>query len=180
LHALTDPVFRMWIEVKSKSRNLCFDFMPHQDLRDYETEIESRIASFRSDGLKSLDDRLIELIRCFNNNQFFVDERIRILPKVENIRLQAINNNNVLIAQAGKRKYFFIVSRKTVNEEDVAAFQGSIKSLKIIKPKVVLITPFGIEPAAKLLAKQKYFLLWNRGDVVKLLYFYKGYNTLIA
>ncbi len=180
IYGITDPVFRMWIEVKSKSRNLCFDFMPNQELHDYETEIESKIASFKSDGLKSLDDRLMELISCFNNNQFFVDERVRMLPKVENITLQTINNHNVLSAQTGKRKYFFIVSRKPVNEEDVTGFQNSIKSLKTIRPKVVLISPFGIEPAAKLLAKQKYFMLWNRDDVVRLLYFYKGYNTLIA
>jgi hypothetical protein len=180
MYAITDPVFRMWIQVKSKSRNLCFDFMPNLELRDYETEIESRIASFKSDGLKSLDDRLKELICCFNNNHFFIDERVRVLPKVENIALQAVNDHNILTAQAGKKKYFFIVSRKTVNEEDVAGLQSSIKSLKTIKPKVVLITPFGIEPAAKLLAKQKHFLLWNREDVVRLLYFYKGYNTLIA
>jgi DNA-binding Lrp family transcriptional regulator len=180
LYAITDPLFRIWIEVKFKSRNLCFDFIPSQEFNDYAKEVELRIASFRAEQGKSLNNKLIELISCFDNNRFFIDERVRLLPKVERITSKILCRHSILSAEGGKKKCFFIVARKRVNEEYVSELYDRIKAIKTKRPRIVLITLFGIEPAAKVSAKQKSFLIWNRDDTVRLFNFYKGYNSLIA
>ena len=180
LYAITDPMFRMWVEVKSKSRNLCFDFMPKREWDDYANEIEARIISFKAEQLKSFDNRVIELINSFNNDHFFIDERIRILPKVENISLKKYRKYGILKAQTLKKKCLFVLCRKKTDEEDVADIFENLKNFKAANPKITIITSFGIEPAAKLLAKQKSFCIWDKNDIARLFNFYKGYNTLIA
>ncbi len=180
LYAITDPMFRMWIEVKSKSRNLCFDFMPKQEWDDYANEIEARIMSFKAEQLKSFDNRVTELINSFNDDQFFIDERVRVLPKVENISLRKYRKYGILKAETLKKKCLFVLCRKKIDEEDVADISERLKNFKAAKLKITIITSFGIEPAAKLLAKQKSFCIWDKKDIARLFNFYKGYNTLIA
>jgi len=180
LYAITDPMFRMWLEVKSKSRNLCFDFMPKQEWDDYANEIEARIMSFKSEQLKGFDNRVIELINSFNDDQFFIDERVRVLPKVENISLRKYRKYGILKSETLKKKCLFVLCRKKIDEEDVVDICKTIKDFKAARFKITMITSFGIEPVAKLLAKQKAFCIWDRNDIARLFNFYKGYNTLIA
>jgi AAA+ ATPase superfamily predicted ATPase len=180
LYAITDPMFRMWIEVKSKSRNLCFDFMPKQEWDDYSAEIHARIVSFKAEQVKNLESRLIELINSFNNDHFFIDERVRVLPKVENISLKKYRKYDILISQASKKKCLFILCRKKMDEEDIAGIYERLKNFKTAKPKTIIIASFGIEQAARLLAKQRSFCIWDKSDISRLFNFYKGYNALIA
>jgi hypothetical protein len=180
LYAITDPMFRMWIEVKSKSRNLCFDFMPKQEKDDYSDEIHARIASFKAEQGKNFKNRVIELINSFNNDHFFIDERVRVLPKVENINLKKYRKYDILTAQSSKKKCLFIICREKIDEEGITGIYESLKDFKTTKPKTIIIASFGIEPAAKLLAKQRSFCIWDKSDISRLFYFYKGYDALIA
>jgi len=180
LYSVTDAVFRMWIEVKSKPRNLCFDFMPEHERADYTDEIQERIAYFHSERKKSLDKRIIELISSFNDDQFFIDERVRLLPRVGTIELKHFDGNSYLITIKEKKRRVFVVSYKEVTEEDVYAVFSKIKSFKYNKPKIVLLAPIDIKAPAKLLAKQKQFCIWTKKDMARLFEFYKGYNALIA
>jgi len=180
LYSVTDAVFRMWIEVKSKPRNLCFDFIPGHERADYTDEIQERIAYFYSERKKSLDNRIIELISSFNDDQFFIDERVRVLPRVGPIELKRFDGNSFLITAKEKKRCVFVVSRKEVTEEDVYAVFNRIKSLQYNKPKIVILAPMDIKGPAKLLAKQKQFCIWTKKDMARLFEFYKGYNALIA
>ncbi len=180
LYSADDAVFRMWIEVKSTPRNLCFDFVPQQERADYAKEVESRISVFYAERKKSLDKRIAELISSFDNDHFFIDERTRVLPRVNSIELKHFDHKNLLISAKGKKRCLFIISQKRLTQEDVCGICSRIKSLRYRKPKVVLIAPEGIEPPAKLAAKQKQFCIWSKDDMARLFKFYKGYNALIA
>ncbi len=180
LYSITDPVFRLWIEVKSKPRNLCFDFIPQQDRADYADEIQERIAISCAERKKSLDKRIIELISSFNDDQFFIDERVRVLPRVSSMRFKQLDGNSLLITGRAKKKCLFIISSKEVAEEDVYGLSEKIRSLKYDKPKVILIAPRDISSSARLLAKQKHFWVWTDKDMSRLFEFFKGYNALIA
>lgn len=180
LYSISDPVFRMWIEVKSKPRNLCFDFIPQQERVDYPVCVEEKITNFCLERKKSLDKRIVELISSFNDDHFFIDERVRILPRVNSIRLKRIYGNSLLIAAKAKKKCLFVVLRKLVTEEDVCNISEKVRVLKKSKPKIVLIAPNGVEAGAKLMAKQKRYWIWAEEDITKLFKFYKGYNALIA
>jgi AAA+ ATPase superfamily predicted ATPase len=180
LYAITDAVFRMWVDMKSKSRNLCFDFIPKQEWNDYANEVESRIALFKEECLKSFDKKMAELIGSFNDDKFFIDERLRILPRIGKITLKKLHKYDILEADADKKKCLFVICRTSIREEDIVKILSSIKIVRKPKPKVIFIAPFGIELSAKLLAKQKYCWIWGRSDIIKLFTFYKGYNALIA
>jgi len=180
LYSVTDPVFRIWVEVKSKPRNLCFDFMPQHERADYTNEIQERVNAFYLERKKSLDKRVIELIGSFNDDQFFIDERVRVLPRVGSIGLKQLDENHVLITGKSKKKCLFIISRKDVTEEDVYDLSEKIRMLQYNKPKVVLLAPHDISSPARLLAKQKQFWVWTSKDIARLFEFYKGYNALIA
>jgi hypothetical protein len=180
LYTVTDAVFRMWIEVKSKPRNLCFGFIPDKERANYAGEVEERIVHFYSERKKGLDKRIIELISSFNDDQFFIDERVRVLPRVGSIQLKRLDHNNFLITAKGKKRCLFVVSRKEVTEEDVYIIFNKIRSLRYDKPKVMLLAPMDIDEQAKLLAKQKQFWIWTKDDIARLFEFYKGYNALIA
>lgn len=180
LYSVTDAVFRIWIEVKSRPRNLCFDFVPQQERADYADEIEERIAHFYSERKKSLDKRIIELISSFNDDQFFIDERVHVLPRVGSAQFKRLDHNNFLITGKAKKRCLFIVSQKEVTEEDVYMIFNRIRALRYNKPKVILLAPMDIDEPAKLLAKQKQFWIWTKDDIARLFEFYKGYNALIA
>jgi AAA+ ATPase superfamily predicted ATPase len=180
LYALTDSMFKMWVEIKSKPRNLYFDFMPIRGWDDYTNEIEARIIAFRFEQSKSFGNKVIELISSFNDDKFFIDERVRVLPKVESINLKKYHKYDILKASASKKGCVFVLCHKRVSEEDVADIYDKLRILKIIKNKIAILAFSGIEPAAKLMAKQKSFCLWDKNDIVKLFSFYKGYNVLIA
>ena len=180
LYSVTDAVFRMWIEGKSKPRNLYFDFVPQQARADYADEIQNRITDFNFERKKSFDKRVIELISSFNDDQFFIDERVRILPRVGSIQLRHLDHSSFLITAKGKKNCLFLVLLKDVEEEDVYMALRRIKMLRYKKPKVILLTPMGIRASAKLLAKQKQLWIWTKNDMARLFEFYKGYNALIA
>jgi len=180
LYSVTDAVFRMWIEVKSKPRNLCFDFIPGQERADYTGEIEERIGHFYSERKKGIDKRIIELIGSFNDDQFFIDERVRVLPRVSSMQFKRLDHNNFLITAKGKKRCLFVVSRKEVTEEDVYMILNRIRALRYNKPKIMLLAPMDIDEQAVLLAKQKQFSIWTKDDITRLFEFYKGYNALIA
>jgi len=180
LYSVTDPVFRIWVEVKSKPRNLCFDFMPQHERADYTNEIQERVNAFYLERKKSLDKRVIELIGSFNDDQFFIDERVRVLPRVGSIGLKQLDENHVLITGKSKKKCLFIISRKDVTEEDIYDLSEKIHMFQYNKPKVVLLAPHDISSPAMLLAKQKQFWVWTSKDIARLFKFYKGYNALIA
>jgi hypothetical protein len=105
---------------------------------------------------------------------------VRVLPRVEQISLKRYRKYGIVKAQALKKKCLFILCRKRIDEEDIIDISENIKDLKALRPKITVVTSFGIEPAAKLLAKQRSFCIWDKNDIARLFSFYKGYNTLTA
>ncbi|MDD5504537.1 MAG: ATP-binding protein [Candidatus Omnitrophica bacterium] len=180
LYAITDPMFRVWVEVKSNPRNLCFDFVPRQEWDDCPAQIENRIAVFRSEQQKSIGSRVVELLRLFDNDQFFIDERVRLLPRIEQIGLKKRQGYDMLKARTMKKACVFALFYKIIDEEAVMEIAQTLREDKTGRPKVVLIAYWGIEPAARLLAKQRLFCVWDKPDISRLFNFYKGYNYLIA
>ncbi|MFA5369225.1 MAG: ATP-binding protein [Candidatus Omnitrophota bacterium] len=180
LYAITDPVFRMWVEVKSNPRNLCFDFVPKREWDDYPAQVEARIAAFRSEQQKSVGSRIIDLLRLFDNDQFFIDERVRLLPKVEQVSLKKHRGYDILKARTMKKACVFVLFYKMIDEEAVMEIAQILKGQRSTRSKVVLIACSGIEPAARLMVKQRSFCVWDKPDIFRLFNFYKGYNSLIA
>jgi len=180
LYALTDSLFRLWVEVRSRPRNLCFDFMPKEDAVDYVREVEERISSFKSARKRRFDDKIADLVSSFRNDQFFIDERVRLLPHLSYIRQERLDHDNVLITASGKRRWLFVVSAGKVTEELIFEMLERFKARKYSNAKVVLIAAADIDGTATLLAKQKRLWVWNRGDLNRLFQFYKGYSEVIA
>jgi len=178
--SITDPLFRIWIEVKSKSRNLCFDFMPYEGTEGGSDEVYKRFLQFKSERSKTFHVKVAELISSFNDDLFFIDERLRVLPKVGRISFKRTSKYDLLKAEGRKKQCLFIVCRGIITEEVMAGIIEHVKDFKKIKPKVIIITPSGIYPSAKLMAKQKYYWVWDKDDTIRLFKFYKGINLLSA
>ena len=180
IYGVTDFAFRMWVEIKSKPRNLCFDFMPKEDAADYPSEVEERIASFRIESRKNFNQKIIELVSLFKNDQFFIDERIRMLPQVTHLKKKDISEHITLLAGRSKRKWLFVISDISLTEDGLYGIFDNLKPYKSEKEKIVLIAPLGMDTQSRLIAKQKHCLVWSRKDIGRLFEFYKGYNAIIA
>jgi len=180
LHAITDNAFKVWIEIKLKPKNLCFDFIPQEETTDFIKEIDLRISEFIGQKRRNIDERIVELLTSFNNERFFIDERVRMLPNLSFLHQKSLNPDNTLVVTRGKKKWIFILTKKNVNEEDVDEILKGLKSYLRSKPKLILIATSGIDDSAKVVAKQKKIWVWNKKEMSRLFKFYKGYNALIA
>ncbi|NQT95115.1 MAG: ATP-binding protein [Candidatus Omnitrophica bacterium] len=180
LYAITDSVFKMWIEVRSKPRNLLFDFIPEEESTDYIKEAQDRISAFRLEARKSISEKVVELIASFNNEHFFIDERIRMLPHLSFLQQKRLNSNTTLIVTRAKKKWLFILSSSRVTEEYICEISKRLKNYQQSKPKIILMAMSGLDDTAKVMAKQKHIWIWNREDLNRLFKFYRGYNALIA
>lgn len=180
LYAITDAVFRMWVEVKGRPRNLCFDFIPEETQATYAIDVEERISHFKAERKKRFDEKIVELVSSFRNDQFFIDQRLRVLPPLNYVRQQRLSHNNILITMQGEKKWLFVVSSSRVTEEDIYDILERIKESKSDAARIILITASDIDGTATLLAKQKRFWIWNADDLNRLFQFYKGYGAIIA
>lgn len=180
LYAITDSVFRMWIEIKSKPRNLCFDFIPQEESSTYAKEVEERIMQFRLKRKRGFDEMILELISSFKNDQFFIDERLRILPRLDYVRQRRLSPDSTLLLMRGRKKWLFILPGVRVTEEYVYTMTDKIRSLKYDSAKVIIVAASDIDEGARLVAKGKRYWVWGREDINRLFQFYKGSNALIA
>lgn len=180
LYAITDACFRMWIEVKARPRNLCFDFIPKEDSTAYAKEVEERISSFKAERKRRFDEKIVELISSFKNDQFFIGQRVRVLPSLDYVGQQNLGHNNTLITMQGKKKWLFVVSGNRVTEEDIYDILEKIKQSRSDLARVILIAASDIDGTATLLAKQKRFWIWDTDDLNRLFGFYKGYSAVTA
>ncbi|MFH1868306.1 MAG: ATP-binding protein [Candidatus Omnitrophota bacterium] len=180
LYAVTDSVFRMWIEIKSKPRNLCFDFMPQEESGSYAKEAENKIMEFNAGRKRGLDDKLIELITSFKNDQFFIDERIRILPNVDYVRVRRLGQDGKVFVMRGKKDWLFVLPSRYVTDEYVYSLVQRAKAWKLNSAKIILLAPSGIDDTAKMIAKQKQLWVWGSQDINRLFLFFQGQRALIA
>jgi len=180
LYAITDTAFRMWVEIKSQPRNLCFDFMPREEIVGYVKEVEEKISHFRYESSKRFDERVVELVKSFNNDQFFIDERVRVLPHLNYLSSKNIGSGSLLIMKKADKRWLFIIPSRMLTEEGVYSILSEIRAFSYKDPKVILVAASDIDSGAKLLAKQKHFWVWSRDDIGRLFEFYKGYNAVIA
>lgn len=180
LYAITDAVFRMWVEVKGRQRNLCFDFTPEETQSTYTTDVEERISHFKAERKRRFDEKIVEVVSSFKNDQFFIDQRVRVLPPLNYVRQQRLSHNNILIIMQGEKKWLFVVSNSRVTEEDIYDILEMIRESKSDAARVVLLTASDIDETATLLAKQKRFWVWNIDDLNRLFQFYKGHSAIIA
>jgi len=180
MYAITDVAFKNWIEVKSKPKNLCFDFVPQEEVIDYVKEVEAKILEFKAERKKGINEKIVEILTSFNNERFFIDERVRMLPHLSFLQQKRLNAQNMLVVTRAKKKWLFVLTGKRVTDEDVDAILKSLKSYMQSKPKIILVATSDIDDSAKVLAKQRNVWVWNREEVSRLFEFYKGYNALIA
>ena len=180
LYAITDPAFRMWLQVKARPTNLYFDFCPADDMPVYMKEVRRRIEDFISYSRQSFDEKIIDLIRSFKNDQFFIDQRVRVLPSLEIIRKDKLGTDDCLISRHANKRWLILVSSKRITEEYAATVFDRLRELKDYKARVVLISSDGIDANAKLMAKQRHIWTWDREDIRNLSQFYKGSDCVIA
>lgn len=180
LYAITDLAFKVWVEVKARPRNLCFDFIPQEDSSAYAKEVEEKISQFNAERKRRFEEKVVELVSSFKNDSFLIDQRMRMLPALNYVRQQRLNHNRTLITMQGKRNWLFVVSDSRVTEEDVDDILKRIKESKSNLARVILIAASDIDETATLLAKQNKFWIWNIDDLNRLFLFYKGYSAVIA
>ena len=72
-------------------------------------EVEEKIARSRAERRGKLEELVIELTGSFKNYQFFIDERLRLLPQLDYVRQRRLTPDSTLLVMRGRKDWLFIV-----------------------------------------------------------------------
>lgn len=153
LYSFADPLFRFWVTavVRHRDLSLLVDAPSRASLfiKDLEEELERFLAADAQPDAA----RISHLLGCFEGDRVEWDGRSRQLPVLDDIRSLSASADSARFTAAGACAPWEIRSfSRAVTEADVRSLAGETR-LQRPKPKTLLIHIAGMDPNAKLMAK---------------------------
>lgn len=179
-YAVSDPLFRFWIsEVFAVRRNY---LVPdeHAARLSFMDVLKDRYREFVREDNLPVEERIGLLFRAFRHDTFCIQEKNIRLPQFSEITFRPSRGHVIpLVARNASVRWFCLIAREEVCEEDVNQFLEDIKRFRKGGQKRVLVLLNGIEQNAKLLAQARRVQLWNLRTLNALLSDY-GYSKIIV
>lgn len=169
---INDRVFSFWLKFVYKERldSLNFDIIEKKDM--FKNRIDEMAKEFIINSSKSLSERVMELLRLFENETVCLDrKRLRLTPfrEIKPLGLNCANLKEGLIARSADSLWIMAFKQDLITEEDIMEFTRECKKYKQRIQKKIVITSDGVDTNAHLKALEEKIWTWNLNNLNQLL-----------
>jgi len=154
LYTLSDQMFRFWIRAVYRHRDLSLAVDAPSRAFLFIKDLEAELNAFLDSDALSDADRVKKLFTAFAGDRVEWEGKSRQLPVMNRIEVQTREAGVFRIAASGSRSSWEVRAfSRPVTESDIRTFLADTKTARASKPRALLIYLDGMDPNAKLLAK---------------------------
>lgn len=174
---IQDKLLKYWIKYILQKRLSSIDASAAYQRLKFQEEIRCLVDDFTKVSQKDLPARIIELLRCFNDESFYLNGRLYKLPSFSGIvplKLRTVENLGINLIQASSNEgeWFIVLKESMLNESDVGMFLSESKKLDQKPQRRVIISLSDLDANARLRALQEKMWIWNEDELNTLLSLY--------
>lgn len=161
---INDRVFGFWLKFvyQEKLSSLTFD-AKHQKEK-FRESIAGMISEFELNSLKTVPERLSELLQLFGDETMQVERKRIKLSHFREIKPLEINNSNIKCALLGRSNdslWIMAFKHDLLTEEDIAEFSRECKKYRHKLQRKIIITFKDIEANTRLRALEEKIWAWD-------------------
>ncbi len=161
-YCIRDVFLRFWLRYVFYKKFITLGLESGRNETKFRSEIYDLIDSTCHDEHKELSKRVEELLRSFHNDVIEVNSSRIKCPAFSEVYLRPTNGRIFPVyAKSPNTRWLCQVASKPVEEEDVQILVNDSQKIRKKVNKRILITPYGIDLNAKLMAKQEKISIWN-------------------
>jgi len=175
-----DKLFRFWLKYVYQPKEFSLLFDMQSKSANFRVEIHKHIAEFLEAARLAPAERVASLMRRFRNEIVEFESKGRQLPQFDEIAIAPDETGFApIVAWTKNQAWVCSVLDDRSTEKDVLDLVDAGASLKTTRVKKVLVALSGIEPNARLLAKNKKVWTLTLQKINMLLDFY-GQSKIIS
>ncbi len=162
-----DPLLKSWIGSVFHKREESFEPITEGMIEaDLQRKMEDLISSYNKTADISIGERICNLFSLFRNDVvYFAGKRLK-LPKFSKIIYEAAKGHELLVMGFTRNGYWVAdFVEKILSDTDIRKFTKKLSGLRRKIGRKILVCLEGIEPDAKLLAKEEEIWLWSLEDL---------------
>ncbi|MBF0478761.1 MAG: AAA family ATPase [Candidatus Omnitrophica bacterium] len=164
-----DKLFKYWVKYVFQRRLKDVVVFPEKQRLSFNAEFYAIFDNFKLCAQKTLPDRIVDLLMCFDNESFDLNGRKYKLPvfsEVEIVQLESKTGGvfDAIMAKTAEQSWFIITKKEHLAESDVSEIL--LASQKIPRPeRCVIISLAHIEDNVRIRALQEHFWVWNECEL---------------
>ena len=159
---IKDVLLRFWLRYVFYKKFITLGIHSSKNEHTFRNEVLDLIDSACHEEHKELLKRVEELLRSFRNDIIEINFQKIKCPTFNEVYLRPTNGRIFPIyAKSPNTRWLCQVADKTIEEEDIQMLVNDSKKMRQKVNKRILITPYGIDLNAKLMAKQEKISIWN-------------------
>lgn len=176
-----DKLFRFWLKHVYHPKEFSLLVNAHSKGANFRLELHKHIDAFMGSSRVSPRRRIVDLFRRFRNELVEFDSKGRQMPAFEEIldEGETLAGPRPIVAKTPGQSWVCQVLEDKSTEKDVLDFLRQSAAFKSSRTRRILVTLNGMDPNAKLLAKNKKIWTLNLQKINTLMDFY-GQSKIIT
>jgi hypothetical protein len=173
IYKIKDPLFSFWLTAIFKLYLSPPILEPQLRMALYRKKMEEEIALFREEFYKDKIKKILQLFSSFKNDILRLGRDRYRLPSIEKLKIISYPQRDLhLIVGEGKEIVFAGIKEKNVEDSDIYDFIEKGTNVRGKGVKKIFISLDTVSHAARLIAKNNRVIIWDIGDVNRLLGIY--------
>ena len=172
---VNDRVFNFWLQFvyKEKLQSLTFDAKNQKEF--FRKHLGTMISEFSLSSQKPMIERMIELLRAFENEVIPLERKKIRLDHFQEIKPVSLNNKNLkngLIGRSLESVWIVAIKPEPITEDDIVEFSKECRKFRNKLQRKVIITLQDTDANARLKAMEEKVWTWDIANLNRLLDFY--------
>ncbi len=174
---LEDKLLRYWLKYVLERRLTAVSISAERQRKAFAEDLEKLIETFLTNAQKDLASRIIELLRCFDNESVSVNGRKYKLPtfnKITTVKFDAEEDGRLdaIKAFSAQGQWFVLFKKDKFAESDVSAFVAQTRKLPNKPSGCIIISLSDLDENTRVKALQERMWIWNENELNALLNFF--------
>lgn len=174
---LEDKLLRYWLKYVLERRLTAVSISSERQRKAFAEDLEKLIEAFRTNAQKDLSSRIIELLRCFDNESVSVNGRKYKLPtfsKIMTVKLDGETDGRLeaIKAFSSQGQWLVLFKKEKFAESDVNAFASQARKQANKPSGCIIISLSDLDENTRLKALQERMWIWNENELNALLNFF--------
>jgi len=170
---LNDRIFGFWLRFVHQEKLHSLTFNAHRQQGLFRENVEKMISEFLSCAEQPIVERMLELLRLFDDDTIQIEKKKVRLTHFREIKPLEFGRNRIrdgLIGRSSDALWIIAFKNEAVAEEDVVEFARECKRYRHAKlQRKILVTAGDVDPNARLKAMEEKIWTWDLNNVNRIL-----------
>ncbi len=163
---LKDKLMRYWIKYVFQKRVRSIEMEPGRQRKEFKEEVNRAVVEFQAKCRMDLSSRMIELLNCFDNEQFDLHGRTYKLPVFRGLTPMKMSYRggasfDVIKADTDEGLWLLILRKDPLAENDINAVTDEARKMGLRPRKCVIVSLSSLDDSARLRALEERMWIWN-------------------